>query len=74
MVEREMQIVRTEFVYGTSRKGMPATRVTFRGGGGESVIVEMRGKAGSDDAAVESPRAALVQAAMFGKPVSDASP
>lgn len=50
MVQREMQIVRTEVVNGTSGNGMPATRVTFRGEDGESVVVEMRGKAGSDDA------------------------
>lgn len=68
-----MQIIRTEVVNGTSGNGMPATRVTFRGEGGESVIVETRSKAGSDDAAVESARAALVQAAMFGKSVPDAS-
>jgi hypothetical protein len=63
-----MQIVRTEVAGTIIGNGEPATRVTFRGEGGESVVVETAGERGDDETAIEKAKAILIQTAVFGNP------
>jgi hypothetical protein len=63
-----MQIVRTEVVGATTGNGEPATRVTFRGEGGDSVVVETTGEQGDRETAIEKAKAILIQTAVFGDP------
>lgn len=63
-----MQIVRTEVERATAGNGEPATRVTFRGEGGDSVVVETSGERPDDETAIEKAKALLIQTAVFGDP------
>ncbi|MGN6304808.1 MAG: DUF6894 family protein [Mesorhizobium sp.] len=63
-----MQIVRTEVERAPAGNGEPATRVTFRGEGGDSVVVETSGERPDDETAIEKAKALLIQTAVFGDP------
>ncbi|MGN6535629.1 MAG: DUF6894 family protein [Mesorhizobium sp.] len=63
-----MQIVRTEVERATAGNGKPTTRVTFRGQGGDSVVVETSGERPDDETAIEKAKALLLQTAVFGDP------
>jgi hypothetical protein len=63
-----MQVIGTEVAAATIANGEPATRVTFRGEGGERVVVETGGERPDDLTAIEKAKAILVQTAVFGEP------
>jgi hypothetical protein len=63
-----MQVIKTEVAPKTSTNGTPLLRVTFRGEGGECVVVDMAdcGSLSTNfGAAVERAKAVLVQTAAF---------
>jgi hypothetical protein len=68
-----MQIIRTEVIDATAGDGKPATRVVFRGEGGDSVVVETTGEQGDRETAIEKAKAILLQTAAFGDPDREAN-